>query len=276
MRAFPSPAPAPCAPPSLQPLDSDPECRSRGRVSYEVLNATYYLTPSLLLAGELGMLRDFLAHSLVGAAVDDEAVRAGVASYWKGAFGAWKVDDGHCLHTLETWLLIVRGLMALLEDVDASRAALQAWLPPPAELLRMSEFECGWRALGCGAVHPALLCARLHGERLSKWDAAAEVAEGVLRIELFQPMVRTEAYRLLGCAHAALGRRTAACEAAERAATEAAKARYAWLELLSLVDLLRWSEAPEVEGVRNRVRSVAGRLAASAEQLAEVVGEGVL
>jgi hypothetical protein len=157
---------------------------------------------------------------------------------------------------------VVRGLSALLEEdsSDATRDALQEWLPPPAELLRIAELECAWRANGGGSAHPALLCARLHGERLGGWEATAEVAEGVLRIEQFNPWLRTEACRLLGCAHAALGQRAVACESAERAVAEAAKARYAWLEMVSLADLLRWSEASEAEGVRARecVRSRGG------------------
>ena len=61
-----------------------------------------------------------------------------------------------------------------------------------------------------------------------------------------------------------------------RAAAEAAKARYAWLEMLALASLLRWSEAGEAENVRLRLRAVTERLAASAEEVAQVVGEGVL
>ena len=54
-------------------------------------------------------------------------------------------------------------------------------------------------------MHPALLCARLHGERLGDWAAAAEVAEGVLATEAFNPVVRTEALRLLARAGGAGG-----------------------------------------------------------------------
>jgi hypothetical protein len=236
------------------------------------------LPGALLAAGERDMLRELLSHSLFGAALDDEAVRGGVASFSKGLYG-WSTSDGHCCSTLDTTLLVVRGLSALLEEEssDASRAALREWLPPPAELLRIAELECVWRACGCGSAHPALLCARLHGERLGGLEAAAEVAEGVLRIEQFNPLLRTEAYRLLGGAHATLGQRAAACEAAERAVAEAAKARYTWLEMVSVADLLRWSGASEVEKVRSRLRAVAGRLDASAdEELVGVVGEGVL
>ena len=95
------------------------------------------------------------------------------------------------------------GLAEAMAATDASRAALRAWLPPPAELLRIAENECAWRAHAC-AVHPALLCARLHGEWLGAWAAAAEVAEGVLATEAFNPVVRTEALRLLGRARAAI------------------------------------------------------------------------
>ena len=62
----------------------------------------------------------------------------------------------------------------------------------------------------------------------------------------------SEAYRLLGRAKAELGERQAACDAAERAVAQAAGAQYAWLEMLSLLDLLSWSE----ESATNAVRSL--------------------
>lgn len=231
----------------------------------------------MILTGDLEALRSFMAHSLVGATIDDEAMRSGVASLFgqTGVYG-WRSEEGHCNVDLSTWLLVPRGVAALLEeDTDTNRRALRAWLPPPKDLLRMAKYETGWLYFAC-LTHPTLLFARLHGERLGDWHAAAEVADGALRIEQLQPMFRTEAHRLLGRAKAALGERAAACKAAERAVEEAAKAKYAWLEMLSLRDLLRWCEEGEAEGVRVKLRNVAGRLKASAEELTEVLGEGVL
>ena len=69
---------------------------------------------------------------------------------------------------------------------------------------------------------------------------------------------------------------TGAREAAERAAAEAAGATYAWLEMRSVHDMLGWCAEGEAEGVRSRLRGAAGRLAATKEELARVVGEGVL
>ena len=70
--------------------------------------------------------------------------------------------------------------------------------------------------------------------------------------------------------------RAAACEAAERAVAEAAKAKYTYFEMIALRDLLGWCEATEAEAVRSRLRSVAGRLVAPPEELAALLGEGVL
>ena len=120
--------------------------------------------------------------------------------------------------------------------------------------------------------------------RLAGWEAAVEVAEGVLRIEPFNPLLRTEAYRLLGAAHFALRHLGEACEAAGCAAAEAAGARYAWLEMVSLADLLRYCEAGEsgfgrrrsMPMLPRRLKAVAGRLTASKEQLVGVLGQGVL
>merc|ERR1711938_386293 len=113
-----------------------------------------------------------------------------------------------------------------------------------------------WRACGGGEAHPSLLLARLRGERLGEWRATAEAADGVLAIEAFNALLRTEAYRLLGRARHALGEGGAACEAAEAAAAEAAAGRYVWLQLLSLRDLLLWGEAGAAESVRSRLLCV--------------------
>ena len=165
--------------------------------------------------------------------------------------------------------------MALVEaDTEASRSALREWLPSSAELLRITELEVAWRSNPWSANHPAILLARLHGERLQEWPTVIEVAEGVLSIERFNPLLRTEAHRLLGRAHFALGERHAACAAAERAVAEAAGGRYLWLEMLSLRDLRRWSNAmpAEAEIVRLRLDAVVGRMAASTEEIAGVLG----
>ena len=246
--------------------------------AFETFCMVTNLPGALLAAGDTDMLRELMANSLAGAILDDETVRAGFATFYDGPFGQWKTADGHCHHTFGTYQLVVRGLEAMIRDgaaTDASRAALRAWLPPPAELLRIAEKEGAWRAHAC-AVHPALLCARLHGERLGDWAAAAEVAEGVLATEAFNPVVRTEALRLLGRAWAAQGAQAAACEAAERAVAQAAEARYAWFEMLALADLLKWCAAGEAADVRSRLRGVASRLASSKEELAGVIGEGAL
>ena len=239
----------------------------------------YTLPAALMAAGDMATLREFMANSITGALVDDEAMRADVVAsmFDTNPFCTWKTEDGHCHSTMDSFMLIVRGLKALLEeDTDASRTALRAWLPPPAELLRIAEYEVAFRAISYGAQHPSLLCARLGGERLGDWAAAVEVAEGVLAIEAFQPVLRTEALRLLGRAHDALGAQAAACEAVERAVAEAATAKYVWFEMLALADLLKWCAPGETEGVRSRLRGVAARLAASKEELVGVLGEGVL
>ena len=237
---------------------------------------------ALLLVEELGLVREFVAHSLFGAALDDEAVRAETGAFFQGPMG-WKTEDGYCCCTLDSHLLAFRGLTALVDedaDSDASRAALRAWLPPTDELVRIVEYEVGWLAQTTGAAHPGLLCARLHGERLGDWQVTVEVAEAVLRVEQFQPLLRAEALRLLGRAKGALDEPAAAREAAERAAAEAAGARYVWVEVLALRDLLKWCgterdgvAASYAESVRERLRSAAGRLAASPEEVAAALGK---
>ena len=242
---------------------------------FEGFNAPGFLGALLLLLGEHDMLRDFMSNSIVGHFLTNDEIHKGVGSFWV-SFGSWKSDDGHCHSTEASYTLLVRGLVALLEGAsDETDAALREWLPPPARLLHIAEYECVWRAANAG-VHPAVLCATLYGERLGEWAAAAEVASGVLAIEAFNPLLRVQASRLLGRAKAELGAREAACEAAERAIAEAAHAQYAWLEMMALTDLVKWSEAKDAKGARERLRSlVQQKIAAPEEELSRVLGEGV-
>ena len=124
--------------------------------------------------GELDLLREFCQHSLF--AQDDEHGRA-VAAHsiaWIESIQP-KTDDGHSYWTSEAYHLGCRCLRALLEEpTDASRAALQEWLPPAAELLRITEHEKYWLASPLGQGHPALLCALLHGARLGEYVHASQ------------------------------------------------------------------------------------------------------
>lgn len=250
----------------------------RCRYSQEVGYTICAFVSTLLAADELDMLRELMDNSLVGEILNCDALRSEMMSMCApGMALGWTTDDGHTALRPDTLVLLVRALYALLEDdTDASRTALREWLPPLAELLRITEMECSWRGGTVGASHPALLCARLHGERLGSWETAAEVAEGVLAIEAFQPLLRTEALRLLARAKGEAGDRAAACEAAARGAAEAAGAGYVWLEMRSLDDALRWCAEGEAEGVRSRLRDTMGRLAVTEEDLAGVLGKGAL
>ena len=249
--------------------------------SYEVVNATWYVPGALLAANEIDILREFMAQTLLGAVLDDEAVHAGAASYWQGSFGNWRTEDGRSAMSHDSWLLSLRAVAELLKGATASppdspsstagstqsrrsSASLREWLPSPAELLRIVEYES---VQTTGQNHPALICGRLYGERLNDWDTAIVLAEGALAIEQFHPLLRIEAHRLLGRAHAAQGRASMARKAAERAADEAADARYAWLEAMSLGDALKWCGASEAQDIRKRLRGVAARLSASLKEL---------
>jgi hypothetical protein len=251
------------------------------RYAFEFFCTGIVLPACLLTMGELGLefLREFMTNSLIGAALDDATIQAGADSFWKTNFGTWQSDDGIYHSKLETFLVMVRGLKALLTANDgASRVALQAWLPPINELLRITKYECAWRTHSLGANHPALLCARLHGERLGDWKVTVKVAEALLHVEEFNPLLRCEAWRLLGRAKDALGDRTSACEAVERAAAEAAAARFGWLEMLSLRDMLHWTEAETAaaQDVQSRLRAVhgtvRGKLVSSAEDIGVAMG----
>jgi hypothetical protein len=118
-------------------------------------------------------------------------------------------------------------------------------------------------------------CATLHGERLGAWDVAEAVASKLLEVEEFNPLCRVEAGRLLCRARASLGRREGACEAASRAADEAATTGLRWLEMLALRDWLRYGGADVDGSVWTRLEGVMGRLTASNEELMSVLGEDI-
>ena len=136
---------------------------------YESVISTF-LTNALVTVGDYDGLKAFLAQSMTGEALRDDAVRAGVATYWASSFGGWQSDDGHCYHTFATWLLVQKGLSVLIETNTAdSRAALREWLPSAAELLKMCDLEVAWRSNPWSDNHPAILLSRLRGERLGEW-----------------------------------------------------------------------------------------------------------
>ena len=174
----------------------------------------------------------------------------------------------------------MRGVAAMLEEeeTDASREALREWLPPLEELRRIANLQDAYRAHGYNMVHPALLCARLHGERLGDWAPSVEVATLLVELEPFNPYLRTEALRLLSKAKLALGEHDAACDAAERAAADAANAQIWWIEMLSLRDLIRCRRLAggakdKEEEARSRLLKATSRLRATRKELATVLGE---
>lgn len=170
----------------------------------DTFSVAVVLVTALMAAGDADTLRELMANSLLGATLDDEAARAGLMSFHDSPFGTWKTEDGHRHSRFESTLLMIRGINALLEEAtDASRTALLAWLPPPAELLRIAEFETAWRAHPLGASHPALLCARLHGERLDDWAATVEVRRACWPSSRFIPCC---APRRRGCSAARMRR----------------------------------------------------------------------
>jgi len=230
--------------------------------------------PCLLAANELDTLRELLPHTFAVRALNDAACRAQfekvMAHMPADFFPLSPTPSGYFLASHATMLLQARAIVALLEP-RVDEAALRSWLPPVEQLIHLAKFEAGWDMMGLvGGSHPSLACAALFG-RLGDWAAAAAVAEGVLAVAL-NPFVRVEALRLLGKSRAATGERAAACEAAERAVTEAAGAQYVWMEFRALRDLQTWCELPAAEAVRARLEEVAGRMVATPAELSAAFG----
>ena len=219
----------------------------------------------MLAANELQLLREMLPHTLSFIALSD----AESAADWKEIWDnfpplQWTTPVGYYHFSRANWSVQARALHTLLEPtIDA--AAVRAWLPSIDELTRICTFELGWDLNIIGAAHPALLCSALYG-RLGDWATATAACEAVLKVAL-NPFVRTEAHRLLGRCHAATGARTAACEAAESAVAEAARAGYAWMEMRALRELRDWVEPGAAPAVHARLDEAVARLAATPAEI---------
>jgi hypothetical protein len=202
----------------------------------------------------------------------DEDVRTGISAMFDTMpLLKWKQEDGYKHSSLESIMLAARSISAMLDmDTEANRDALREWLPPPEVILRITEKETMWAA-HCGASHPALLCARLYGERLGRWEAARDLAAGLLCNEDFQPLMRTEAYRQMGCALAALQDSAAANQAAWDALAEAKKGGYVWLQMLSLHDVLRCCGQADEADARSQLDAVMQELSAPPDEVEAIV-----
>ena len=247
--------------------------------------AAHHLINGALLAGDIELVRSFMKLSLVQLLLTDTTTLSGFWAQW----GAWETN-GHVHSTRATWLLIIKSVGSMLEEAtETSDAALRDWLPPVPELLCIAEFHDAYRTHAYGQMHPSLLCAELHGSRLGDWQVAVTVATRLLELqpaadgEAINPLLRVAALRLLCKANWKLGQREEACTAAERAADTAANAQCWWLEMLAMRDLLRVRGDGEncvseevARAEATRLVRVTGRLAASAEELAAVLGDDVV
>ena len=100
-----------------------PQHHGARRYKTEALHAGILVPTALLLMGESSLLRDFMTNSLHGVLLEDESVR-GAAGTLADSFPI--SDDGHCLYKVDSVVLLVRAVAALLDDPsDASRAALR-------------------------------------------------------------------------------------------------------------------------------------------------------
>ena len=214
----------------------------------------------------------------------------------------------YCFMGYDMMLFVARGTCALLDAADAGGASLlgglpmqrgdstlsssgggggdgralddlDAWMPAPDALLHAAKHEVGWDVMLLGVQHPAVLGAALC-ERAGRWEAAAALARGSLEV-LHQALARIEAGRVLARAHAAVGDRAAAVAALDDATAEAAAAKYVLLETLVARDRLRLlldggaALKRERDAARDVLREAAGRMAATDDELREVLGEDV-
>ena len=216
----------------------------------EVMIGPMSLFGGLLAAGEIGMVRELIPHTLIGIALRDPLVMSEMETMIRDSMWTWQGPDGYCFWRVETMTLLAHALAAVADDGEVDVLALRAWLPRPDELIYIAEHEFLLCAFTSGASHPALLCATVYATRLGAWNDAEAIINGVLAIPPMgdgkgfgvQPLVRIEAWRLLARCRGACGYAAGACEALENAASESRAVGYVWMEAASLRDMLEWIE----------------------------------
>ena len=170
----------------------------------------------------------------------------------------------HASWSAESAALISRATGALLlPDASPAMQAAAEWLPPPQALVRIAEEECLWDTYLCGVQHPALACALLYA-KLRRWDEAAAVASGLLKL-VNQPLVRIESSRLLARCQQANGQQKRASSHLRSAADDARRAHYVLLELLIRRELLQLE--PKDAEAAAACEALAKRVQASEEEM---------
>lgn len=197
------------------------------------------LTPSsMLAAGDMVQLREWLLHSFTGRALREPLLKAELKHALEGLPMWWQDGpDDYCFCRFETLMLQTRALAIVAgvgyTDHDAD-GDLRSWLPPVEALIYIAQRERAWNLYFTGAAHPSLLCATLYATRLEEWAKAAAVATAMLAIPGYksQPMVRIECFRLLARCETAVGDAPAAADALEKGLSEAREVGYVWMETM--------------------------------------------
>jgi len=247
---------------------------SAERYSYESYCSLGCICEALLLVDDRCRLGTLLNESLLGQAAKDEKTLQAISKIFEGPFGTWRTESGYRHGSMQSLSYVLRGLVALAEpNTEESRAALVKWLPAPVELTRIAVYDCAFRGHSFGSSHPSLICARLYGEILGYWDTTLQVINSVLQVESHNALLRTEAYRLAGTAYDMIGNRKAAYNAAQNALKEAARARYAWLEMLAIREMLRYCDAQDSVSIRSQLAAVDERISATKQEVQACLGD---
>ena len=139
---------------------------------------------AMLLAGETGMLKEFLPLLPGAIALSNPLMAKEWEKTVRGVPFLWTNADGYCYFSFETQMLMSRALAAIADEGHIDADAVRSWLPPPEKLLYIAEHE--WfmtQGPAAGVGHPAILCATVQ-TRLGDWDASTAVAEGLLTMPI--------------------------------------------------------------------------------------------
>ena len=245
--------------------------RSWSEYLFEGASNAYTAAGDMWFAGEMGMLREYIQHLPGCLSLHDPLVANEWEACLRNAPMAWQTPEGYYCFRVESFTLMNRALTAVADDGKPEADAMRAWLPRPDKLLVIAEHEAIWQINS--PLHPALLCATLY-TRLGDWEDAKTVADGILAmaplgsgVNFGMPVIhRVEAWRLLARCRGAFGDAAGACEALERAVSEAQAVGYVFLQVASLRDMLPWTEATSLPGsvggweIQERIAAIVNHL----------------
>ena len=158
----------------------------------------------------------------------------------------------------ETRRLQVRALAAIISERDDTDQ-IRKWLPTVAQLAFIAEHEIFLKTCQHGGAHPSLLCAALYA-RIGEIDTAIAIAEALIAMPQIDcdPLVRIEGWRLIARCQGARHLPDVAREALEKAVAECKAVQYAYIEVLTLREMLPYvaDDVVTSQAIHQRIEAI--------------------